>query len=91
MCPEDVEAFMRLALLLLSFAVYTDCKYTCILYFFRRLVLSVSRVESNLIRRSRRPQIDAPAAVLREKRGSLVSAVARELEPAFRAHARHLR
>lgn len=37
------------------------------------------------------PPIDVPQAVLREKRRWLVTAVARELEPAFRAHARHLR
>eukprot|EP00903_Cladosiphon_okamuranus_P005464 g5449.t1 len=37
------------------------------------------------------PPIYVPQAVLRDKRRWLVTAVARELEPAFRAHARHLR
>ncbi|CAN0292538.1 unnamed protein product [Ectocarpus sp. 6 AP-2014] len=51
----------------------------------------VDEAVQSFLAKSSRSQIDAPAAVLREKRGSLVSAVARELEPAFRAHARHLR
>ncbi|CAM9661121.1 unnamed protein product [Scytosiphon promiscuus] len=37
------------------------------------------------------PPVEASPSVLREKRVWLVAAVARELEPAFRAHAKHLR
>ena len=37
------------------------------------------------------PPIDASPAALKEKREWLIASVARELEPAFRGHVRHLR
>lgn len=37
------------------------------------------------------PPIDAPPLVVRQKRRWLVGAVAREMEPAFKAHVQHLR
>lgn len=41
--------------------------------------------------RDKQPPVAVSPGVLRERREWLVAAVARELEPAFRAHTKHLR